>query len=100
MSETDLKRAVTKYLEMSGWLVTRAQAGRVRIGVQLAKTGTADLVCCADGRYVEVEIKLPKGSMRPSQEKRCGAVLARNGRYFVVRSMTDAIAMVKEMQPC
>lgn len=97
MSETDLKRAVMKLFAFSGWLVTRAQAGRIRRGVQLARTGTADLVCCANGRYCEVELKLPGEELRESQKKRASEVIDRGGRYFVVRSLEDAQWCVKQM---
>lgn len=97
-NETALKRAVTRYLELCGWIVTRAQAGNVRKGVQLAKAGTADLVCCANGAYVEVELKTATGKLRLSQETRRAAVVARGGKYFVVRSVADAEGVVREMQ--
>jgi len=97
MSETDLKRAVMALLAASGWVVTRAQAGRLRKGVQLAQAGTGDLICCAHGRYVEVEIKTENGAVRPSQLKRASAVIQNGGTYRFVRSVKDARELVEEM---
>ena len=98
MSETDLKRNVTKLLELQGWLVTRAQSGMIRRGVQLAKTGTGDLVCCAHGHYVEVETKTLTGPKRESQIKRAAEVIRRGGTYRFVRSMAEAKELVREMK--
>lgn len=99
MSETDLKRAVTRLLELSGWLVTRVNAGKCG-GVRLAKVGTADLLALAPGgRYVEVETKMPKtGRASPEQLKRCDEVVRRGGTFRFVWSMKEAKALVEEMK--
>lgn len=98
MSETDLKRNVTRLLELSGWLVTRVNSGK-RGGVRLAKAGTADLFALAPGgHYVEVETKMPKtGRASPEQLKRCSDVVRRGGTYRFVNSMTEAKELVEEM---
>lgn len=99
MSETDLKRAVTRYLELSGWLVTRVQSGGYRGRMRLAKTGTEDIVCMAPGgRYVAIEVKLPGEKLRPGQVNRCDLVQERGGDYFVVASMADAKWCVEQMR--
>ena len=100
MSETDLKRAVMQILEAHGWLVTRVQAGQIRKGVQLAKAGTADLICCApNGAYVEIEVKLPTGRIGSLQTKRRDEVERREGYYWIINSTDAAKSLARDYPP-
>ena len=91
MSETDLKRAVMQILEAHGWLVTRVQSGQIRKGVQLAKPGTADLICCGPhGVYIEVEVKLPKGRVSERQMDREHMVTLKGGHYWIIKTTAEA----------
>jgi len=98
MSETDLKRAIAKRLELHGWLVTRVQCGGYRGRMAFAKPGTEDLACMAPGgRYVAVETKIRGGRLSEAQIKRSGEVIKRGGIYLVMRCTGDADAAAADI---
>jgi hypothetical protein len=92
MTEAELQAWTIRFLHAAGWLVTRVHP--YAHGRRVAKDGTADLICCARGRYVEIEIKADDGVLSDDQMKRLRDVVANGGEYQVVRSRQDAIGLV------
>lgn len=64
--------------------------------IKLAPKGTADLVLCAYGHYVEMEAKTPDGVQSEQQRKRQAAVERAGGTYILFRSPEDALAQLTE----
>lgn len=97
--EHDLQDEIRVALSQRGHLVTRVNAGTSvsfdgRRIIQGAPPGTADLVVCVapEGRYLELEVKAPRGRQSPEQQRRQTAVWDRGGGYQVVRSVAEALA--------
>jgi hypothetical protein len=66
----------------------KRQAILVGMGVH---AGFADLMILCDGRVLFLELKSPKGRLRPTQEAFCDAVLAQGFGWALVRSLDDAL---------
>jgi hypothetical protein len=104
MSEQALMNAIAEAIGGHGSrvLVTRVNAGG-RPGatrgswVKGAPAGTADLICCVGGRYLELEVKTPDGKQNKGQRQREANVKERGGAYRVVRSVDEARAVVAEL---
>jgi hypothetical protein len=66
----------------------KRQAVLVGMGVH---PGFADLLVICDGRVLFLEMKAPKGRLRPEQEAFRDAVLAQGFGWALVRSLDDAL---------
>jgi hypothetical protein len=53
--------------------------------------GTADIICCIDGKFVAIEVKTTIGRQRPEQKNYEAAVGNRNGIYILARSVEDVV---------
>ncbi|AUH32351.1 VRR-NUC domain-containing protein [Paracoccus tegillarcae] len=67
---------------------SKRQAILVGMGVH---AGFADLMILCDGRILFLELKAPKGRLRPAQEAFRDAVLAQGFCWALVRSLDDAL---------
>lgn len=83
-------RHVTMFRANSG--LARSIYGENRI--KLAPKGTADIVMCAYGQYVEAEAKTPTGVQSEQQLLRQAAVERAGGIYILFRSPEDALAQL------
>ena len=68
--------------------MARSLKGERRI--RLAPPGTADIVGCLYGLYVEIEVKTDDGAQREAQARRQKAVEKAGGIYVLARSHADA----------
>lgn len=86
MSEAKLQRAIVLALEAAGcYVVNVVVAGR---------QGTADLVVCAGGRFVALEVKQPGRYPTAIQRVEAQRVAAAGGKSHVVRSVDEALAVI------
>lgn len=96
--EHDYQEAVADTLRAHGALVSRNNVGvatwkngaRTRYGLGL---GSADLVACVEGRYVEIECKAAT-AQSDAQKCRERAVTAAGGLYVLARAGRDPVADV------
>ena len=58
--------------------------------------GFADLMVICDGRILFLELKAPKGRLRPSQEAFRDAVQAQGFGWALVRSLDDALGALAD----
>ena len=58
--------------------------------------GFADLMVMGDGRVLFLELKAPKGRLRPDQEAFRDAVLAQGFGWALVRSLDDALGALAD----
>ena len=103
--ETDLQRAVVQALRFAlprtaiihhcanevtepGPRGAKRQAILVGMGVH---RGFADLMVISEGRVLFLELKAPRGRLRPEQEAFRDAVLAQGLSWSLVRSLDDAL---------
>jgi hypothetical protein len=104
--EADLQRAVVQALRFAlprtaiihhcanevtepGPRGAKRQAILVGMGVH---AGFADLMILCDGRALFLELKAPKGRLRPDQEAFRDAVLAQGFGWALVRGLDDALS--------
>jgi hypothetical protein len=71
----------------------KRQAVLVGMGVH---PGFADLLVICDGRVLFLEMKAPKGRLRPEQEAFRDAVLAQGFGWALVRSLDDALGTLAD----
>lgn len=108
--EADLQRAVVQALRIAlprtailhhcanevtevGPRGTRRQAILVGMGVH---AGFADLIVLCEGRVLFLELKAPKGRLRPEQQAFRDAVLAQGFGWALVRSLDDALGALAD----
>lgn len=108
--EADLQRAVVRALRQilphnaivhhcanevtePGPRGAKRQAILVGMGVH---AGFADLMILCDGRVLFLELKAPKGRLRPSQEAFRDAVMAQGFGWALVRSLDDALTALAD----
>jgi len=53
------------------------------------KTGTPDILCCIDGRFVALEVKAAKGKPSKLQEYRIAEIRSAGGEAHIVRSLEE-----------
>jgi hypothetical protein len=97
MKEIIIQRAILDYLavlENRGKVYCfRAGAGMIPTKAGgMFKTGRAgcpDIICCADGKFIGLEVKNEKGKMSTKQKEAQELIERTGGRYHVVRSIDD-----------
>ena len=108
--EADLQRAVVQALRFAlprtailhhcvnevteaGPRGAKRQAILVGMGVH---AGFADLMILCEGRVLFLELKAPKGRLRPNQEAFRDAILAQGVGWAVVRRLDDGLGAVAD----
>ncbi len=71
--------------------LSEGDINELHIGLMGVHAGFADLMALCDGRVLFLELKAPKGRLRPTQEAFRDAVLAQGFGWALVRSMDDAL---------
>lgn len=71
----------------------RRQAILVGMGVH---SGFADLMVISGGRVLFLELKAPKGRLRPAQEAFRDAILAQGFGWALIRSLDDALTALSD----
>lgn len=59
-------------------------------------TGSADLICCAFGRFVGLEVKTGDAELREEQKDWADSIRSAGGIAREVRSVGDALAAIEE----
>lgn len=108
--EADLQRAVVQALRVAlprtaiihhsanevtepGPRGAKRQAILVGMGVH---RGFPDLIVLCDGRVLFLELKAPKGRLRPDQEAFRDAVMTQGFAWALVRSLDDALSALAD----
>jgi hypothetical protein len=101
MSETKLSASISAALTKLGYPVIRVQAGTARMGryyVHMAARGTPDrIVLLRRGRVVWLEVKTASGILSADQVAWHARAAERGHVVRVVKSVTDAINAVREV---
>jgi len=117
--EDDLQRAVAQYLDLKGWLWCHVPNGARMGGKNPARTGArmkgfglkpgVPDVMIFEGWYVgeqyphsgfgvAIELKSPRGTVRPTQRKWLDGLKARGWRVAVCRTLDEVVAVCEEIQ--
>ena len=99
-AETVLQAEIMLALSQDGHVPLRNNTGAmqdktgrlVRFGVG-GKGGPDLWVICRDGMACGIEVKTPKGKVRPEQEAFLAMVRSKGGRAGIARSVEEALAI-------
>jgi hypothetical protein len=85
--ESRLQRQVEKYLKSVGVIYTNCSG----IG-----DGVSDLIVLCRGRYIELELKTPKGTHDLLQRIREKLIKQQRGEYYTPRSLEEVRQIIGE----
>ena len=88
MAREQLERVIKAKIKLALQKQIRTAWFMPQAGVY-GKSGIGDFVCCARGKYVEIEAKRVGKKQTPLQLQREQAVAHVGGSYFVVRTDDD-----------
>jgi hypothetical protein len=97
-SEADIQRTIGEYLTLRRFLWWRNQSGKVRVAggyMKLGPTGAPDIYVLREGTLYGLEIKNAKNEQSRAQAEFEHEFVRQGGRYFVCRSLQDAIDALK-----
>jgi hypothetical protein len=99
--ESYIQKTILTYLKNAGLLHWRQNSGLIFVGrrrVCLGTSGLPDIIVVLppNGLFVGLEVKSAKGRLRQSQEDFRDKLKYVGARYYVVRSLSDAIAALKD----
>lgn len=90
VTETDIQQQIVEYLELSGCIVFRMNAGRGRNNQRLAPAGTPDLLVVGRlGKIMWIEVKTDNGKLSLDQEKMHIDLARRYQNVMIARSVDD-----------
>jgi len=101
--ESSLTNGIIRLLNVSlpNAVFDRANAGAIVVGQKFYKgmqAGTADIIGCYKGRFIAIEVKLPKGRVQESQKQYCERITKAGGLYYIVRSFDEAMKVIEEIK--
>ena len=101
MKESDIQNTICDYLELKGYMFWRQNTipptfqknGQMmfRRMPKHSRNGIPDIIMIVQGRFVGLEVKMPKGKQSASQVEFENDCKAAGGYYYVVRSLEDVI---------
>ncbi|MCK9479282.1 MAG: VRR-NUC domain-containing protein [Firmicutes bacterium] len=95
MKETDIVRAILKYLKtLDGCFAWKEHGG------MYGTAGIPDIIACIGGRFYAFEVKLPKGKTTKLQDATICKILKAGGTAVVVRSVSEVRAVFENAVPC
>jgi hypothetical protein len=86
--------------QIRGWL-HRAKAGGMNLwwmkihGSNWQKSGVPDWLILRDGRYVWIEVKTPRGAVRPIQAYQIGQLEKCGADVWIVRSLEEFVDVME-----
>ena len=97
VKEAEIQAAILEYLRLRRHFFFRCNSGAFKTQhgsfVRFGTPGCPDIIGCVDGKFVGLEVKTAKGMLSDDQEAFAASLLAAGGRYHVVRSIHDVIAL-------
>lgn len=100
--EKYIQRQILDWLRNTQLVFWRQNSGTVFVGnrmVLLGDEGLPDIVCVVPptGRFLGLEVKSAKGSLRPKQKDFMERMRATGGHYVVVRTLQQAMDAVAKV---
>ena len=90
--ESRLQRKIQDAIKIKGWFCFKVH------GSEFMMAGLPDLIVCADGLFIGLEVKLPstRNNTSARQDYVHGLIQAAGGTAVVVCSVEEAIAAIEE----
>lgn len=98
MKTTDATtKNIIDYLNFHGHEAHRNHTTGVA-GRKLAKRscGVGDILCCAKGKWLEIEVKTGQDKPRPDQLARQARILKAGGEYYFVETFDDFLILAQQ----
>ncbi len=101
IKESVIQADILRWLKTTGLMFWRSNSGSLFLHgrhINLGPLGCADIsmVLPRHGTFVGLEVKSAKGKIRKEQVVYASALTAMGGKYFIVRSVQDAMNAVAE----
>ena len=99
MKETDIQISICDYLALKRYFFWRQNTipvfseGRFRRMPAYSKNGVPDIILVHKGRFIGLEVKIPKGKQSESQEMFQKELEDAGGQYHIVTSIDDVEAL-------
>ena len=93
MLEKDITAAIQRYLKTVPCCFFWKEHGS-----QYGTAGLPDIICCYRGRFVAFEVKAPSGKPSKLQEITITKIKAAKGEAFIVRSVEEVRAIIKNLE--
>ena len=81
MSEAAIQNKIINYLKSIGAYTIKT--------ISTNRSGTPDILCCLDGKFIALEVKTEKGITSALQEHHIKEIIKNGGVAAVVRSVKD-----------
>lgn len=81
MKEQDIQAKIQKYLKARGGYVIKT--------ITSNRAGIPDIICCLDGRFIGIEVKIPGSKASPLQLANGVMIEAAGGLFLVATSVTE-----------
>ena len=94
-THNQLKAQILAYLQQCGAFPIPVNSGAWKVGnryVKFSVPGCSDILCCWQGKFVAVEIKVKRDALRDSQIQFLDHVRHAGGVVIVARTLEDVIA--------
>jgi hypothetical protein len=92
MPESRLQSAAIDLLEKRGWYVVN------NWGTPLAHSGVPDLVCCARGAFVAIELKYLRGKTSKAQDMHLRKIMRAGGLTYAPNSLEQVERIAQEIE--
>ena len=93
--EKDTQAAIIQWLEIKHIFHYRQNTGAFQNAqgnfYRFGHPGASDIICVANGRYIAIEVKTPKGKLSEVQEHFRDNLRKAGGYYVVARQLEDVI---------
>jgi hypothetical protein len=100
-TEAALVKAMLELLRLRGWWAWRNNTGSLPVGAGAGRRyfragakGSGDVFAVKRGVFISLEVKQPKGRVRPEQKAWMDAVNEHGGHAFVCRSLAQLDEML------
>lgn len=101
LTETEISASIGEYLNKRGIYNLRLNSGKTKKNgswIQLCPAGTPDRLSVINGKLVFWEIKRPNEKPTTAQIEMHARIATAGGIVFVVTSLDEAIAAIKEIE--
>lgn len=88
MSESRIQNKIIKYLNRNGAYTIKT--------ISTNRSGTPDVICCLNGRFIGFEVKTDKGITSSLQEHHLELIKKSGGISAVVRSVDEVKQILKK----
>ena len=93
--EKDTQAAIIQWLEIKHIFHYRQNTGAFQTAqgnfYRFGHPGACDIIVVANGRYIGIEVKAPRGQLSKTQEHFRDNLILAGGHYIVARQLEDVI---------